>query len=53
MMTMSANEGGVGVGVGIDGAYVDSSPWEADGGAPRHSSRFAAVPRSLSCSTSM
>jgi hypothetical protein len=51
MMMMSANEGGLGV--GVDGAYVDPSLGEADGGAPRHSSRFAAVPRSLSRSESM
>ena len=50
-MTMSANAGGLGV--GIDGVYVDSSPGEADGGAPRHSSRFAAVSRWLSRSASM
>jgi hypothetical protein len=51
MMMMSANEGGLGV--GVDGAYVDPSLGEADGGAPRHSSRFAAVPRSLSRSEGM
>lgn len=50
-MTMSANESGVGV--GIDGVDVDSRPGEADGGAPRHSSRFAAVLRLLSRSESM
>ena len=48
---MSANEGGFGV--GIDGVHVDSSLGEADVGAPKHSSRFAAVPRSLSRSESM
>lgn len=48
-MMMSANESGVGV-VGVD---EDSSPGEADGDAPRHSSRFAAVSRSLSRSESM
>jgi hypothetical protein len=47
---MSANESGVGV-VGTDGE--DLNPGEADGGAPRHSSRFAAVSRSLSRSASM
>jgi hypothetical protein len=47
--TMSANESGV----GIDGVCVDSSPGEGDDGAPRHSSRFAAVSRSLSRSESM
>ena len=51
MTMMSANERGVGV--GIDGVYVDSNPGEADGGAPRHSSRFAAAPRSLSRNASM
>jgi len=48
---MPANESGDGV--GIDGVYVDSSPGKDDGGAPRHSSRFAAVPRSPSRSASM
>ena len=47
--TTSANESGV----GIDGVCVDSSPAEGDDGAPRHSSRFAAVSRSLTRSESM
>jgi hypothetical protein len=51
---MSVNEGAdVAVAVDIDGVYVGSSPGEDDGGAPKHSSRFAAVPRSLSRSASM
>jgi hypothetical protein len=58
---MSVNEGGgavvvaavAAVAVDIDGVYEDSSPGQDDGGAPRHSSRFAAVPRSLSRSASM
>jgi hypothetical protein len=45
---MSVNEG-----VDTDGACVDLSPEEYNGGTPRHSLRFAAVPRSLSCSASM
>jgi len=45
-MMRSANESEDGVGIGS--VHVDSSPEEADGGAPRHSSHFAAVPRSLS-----
>ena len=48
MMSMSANVNGVGVGMD-----VDSNRGESDGGVPRHSLRFAAVPRSLSRSASM
>jgi hypothetical protein len=50
-MMMSANESEDGVGVGS--ACLDSNPGEADGGAPRHGSRFAGVSRSLSRSESM
>lgn len=50
--TMSVNEGGVVV-VDIGGACVDSSQAEDDAGAPKHSLRFAAVPRSLSRNASM
>jgi len=50
-MMMSANECGVGVDI-VGSVCVDSCPGEADGGAPRHSSRFAAVFRSLSRSES-
>jgi hypothetical protein len=48
MTTMSVNEG-----VDTDGACVDSSLEEYNGGTPRHSSCFAAVPHLLLCNASM
>lgn len=52
--TMSANGGGSGAGAGGAGSVrVDSGPGEeGGGGAPRHSSRSGAAPRSLTRSAS-